>query len=582
MLSITSTDVPAGQAFATRSRLRLLTRHFFRRFFENDLIAPSGDGHVGLSHLIAAFVTPGFLVVILVLLTYALVRTTWQRVVELGVDDALLYVALSMIVLGIAATVTWDAFFLDARDHFVLGVLPVSHRLVALAKLGALAMFLAVFATAANIVPTVMVPSLMLQRAYDATVLGHFLPLTAAHGVATILSGTWMVLSVVALRGAMAACLPGRWLRRLAPVVQGGLILVLLAWFVSLPQFLASRVDLLADGGWWRDASPPLWFLGLYETIIGQPQPLYHALARTACWATASVALAVVVLVFALPARRQSELAGAVSGPWCGRNGTALMNLFGAVLLARSRARASFRFTVAGLGRSANHRVYLAAAVGAGLAWSLSGVFWLFGRSGMAGLHLPGVETLAIQPILVLFLVVAIRFAITIPLTLPANWIVRVTESRTVGDDHAGVRAVAMVVGLLVVAALVPLHASLWTWDITAYHALAGVLYVIVIVALFFGAQSKYPFAAPYVSGSIKLKSRWLLYLFGLWALTGVPALLELQVFRFGRRAVLLPIVAVSVAWVLVLWRRRREAELPGLVFDEVADDAPQSLDLFM
>jgi len=210
MTSLLSPETTVGQPLAERSRVRLLTRHFFRRYFENDLIAPSGDGVVGLSHLLAAFVTPGFLVVVLVLLKYALVSTTWERVVELGVDDALLYVALSMIVLGIAATVTWDAFFLDARDHFVLGVLPVSHRVVALAKLAALAMFLAVFTTAANLVPTLLVPSLMLQRAYDATLLGHFVPLTVAHGAATILSGAWTVLAVVALRGAMAACLPGR------------------------------------------------------------------------------------------------------------------------------------------------------------------------------------------------------------------------------------------------------------------------------------------------------------------------------------------------------------------------------------
>jgi hypothetical protein len=582
MTSLLSPDASAASPPATRSRLRVLTRHFFRRFFENDLIAPSGDGVVGLSHLLAAFVTPGFLVVILVLLKYALVQTTWQRVVELGVDDALLYVALSMIVLGIAATVTWDAFFLDARDHFVLGVLPVSHRLVALAKLGALAMFLAVFATAANIVPTLMVPSLMLQRAYDATVLGHFVPLTAAHGAATILSGAWMVLAIVALRGAMAACLPGRWLQRLAPVAQGSLILVLLAWFVSLPQFLAGRAALVAEGGWWLEASPPYWFLGLYETIVGQPQPVWHGLARTACWATAGVALAVVVLVFALPARRQSELAAAVAGPGSRRLATALAHHLAAAFFARPRARASFAFTLAGLGRSANHRVYLAAAVGAGLAWSFSGVFWEFGRSGMTGLHLPDTLTLAVQPILVLFLVVAVRFAITIPLTLPANWIFRFTESRTVGDDHAGVRAVAMAVGLSVVAVLVPLHVSLWSWDVALYHVLFGVLYVEAIVSLFFSAQSKYPFAAPYVSGSIRLKSRWLLYLFGLWALTGAPALLELRVLRYGRNAVLLPIALVAVVWGLAIWRRRREAELPGLVFDEERDDVPQSLDLFM
>jgi hypothetical protein len=582
MSTLLSPAGPGARAPAPPSRVRVLTRHFFRRFFENDLISPSGDGVVGLSHLLAAFVTPGLLVVILVMLKYALVHTTWARVVDLGIDDGLLYVALSMIVLGIAATVTWDAFFLDARDHFVLGVLPVGHRVVALAKLGALAMFLAVFASAANLVPTLLVPSLMLQRAYDATVLGHVLPLTAAHGAATILSGAWTVLAIVALRGAMAACLPGRWLRSLAPVAQGGLILVLLAWFVSLPQFLANRPAVMAGGGWARDASPPMWFLGLYETMIGQPQPVWHHLARTALWATAAVAAAVVVLVFALPARRQSELAGAVAGPGRARVGAALPHRLAAVLSAHPRSRASFAFTAAGLGRSANHRIYLAGAVGAGLAWSFSGVFWEFGRSGAAGLALPNTLTLSVQPTLVLFLVVAIRFAITIPLALPANWIVRLTESRTVGDDHAGVRAVALVVGLLIVAVLAPFHASLWRWDIAAYHTMFGVLYVFAVVSLFFGVQNKYPFAAPYISGSLKLKSRWLHYLFGLSALTTAPAFLELQVFRYGRRALLLPAVLAAACWALAAWRRRREAELPGHKFDEVPDDACQALDLFM
>jgi hypothetical protein len=139
-----------------------------------------------------------------------------------------------------------------------------------------------------------------------------------------------------------------------------------------------------------------------------------------------------------------------------------------------------------------------------------------------------------------------------------------------------------MVVGLAVVGALVPLHASLWSWDVAGYHVLFGTFYVVAIVSLFFSAQNKYPFAAPYVSGSIKLKSRWLLYLFALWALTGAPALLELRIFRYGRNAVLLPLALLGAAYGLSAWRRRREAELPGLVFDEERDDVPQSLDLFM
>jgi len=287
-------------------------------------------------------------------------------------------------------------------------------------------------------------------------------------------------------------------------------------------------------------------------------------------------------MVFALPARRQSELASAASSARARSLGTLLVRRLATLLFPPGRARASFGFTMTGLGRGATQRMYLAAAAGAGVAWAFSGVFWLYGRAGIAGLHLPDVATLSIQPTLILFLVVAIRFSITVPLTLPANWVVRLTESRSVAGDHAGVRAAATAVALTVVAALVPLHQSLWDWEATAYHAAVGVLYVGAVVALFFGAQDKYPFAAPYVSGSIKLKSRWLLYLFGLWALTAVPAMFELQVLRYGRYAVLLPAGLAGAVWVLVRWRARREAELPGLVFDEDPEGKPPSLDLFM
>jgi hypothetical protein len=564
------------------SPVRLLTRHFFRRFFENDLISPAGDAHVGLSQVVGAFLTPGLLVVILVILKYALVRTTWQHVIDLAFDDVLLYVALSMIVLGIAATITWDAFFLEARDHFILGVLPVGHRALATAKLCALAVFLAIFVCAANLVPTALVPILMLQRAYDVTFLHHFLPLTAAHGAATLLSGTWMVLTVVALRGMAAFILPAGVFRRVGPFVQGGLILALLAWFVSLPQFLHAGRAMFDAGGWVRDLSPPMWFLGLYETVVGQPQPVFHALARTAVAATALTALLAAVLVFAaLAGRRADAQASAVALSGGAGAVTRWLRRAGNRFLASPLGRATFTFTLAGLRRSATHRIYFAAAIGAALAWSFSGFFWTYTESGMDGLRQPGSATLAMQPIVVLFLVVAVRFAITVPLTLPANWLFRVTEGSPVGQYHAGTRAAAVVVGLTAVVALVPVHATLWTADVVAYHALVGVLYVLFVVEALFAWQEKVPFTAVYVSGSIRLKTRWLLYLFGASTLTTVPAIYESRALLYGRSAVWLPVGLAVATGVLAAMRRRREADLPGLVFDDSDADLPQTLGLY-
>ena len=41
------------------------------------------------------------------------------------IDDALLYVTMSMLLLAIVAVVAWDGLALDARDEAILGPLPI-------------------------------------------------------------------------------------------------------------------------------------------------------------------------------------------------------------------------------------------------------------------------------------------------------------------------------------------------------------------------------------------------------------------------------------------------------------------------
>lgn len=562
-------------------RFRRLTRHFYRRFFENDLISPAGDAHVGLSHVIGAFLTPGLLVVALAIIKYALVRTTWDTVLRLAFDDALLYVALSMIVLGLAATLTWDAFFLEARDHYILGVLPVGHRLLAAAKLGALAVYMAIFIAAANAIPIALVPVLMLQRVDGATVLHHLLPLTLAHGYATILSGLWAILAVVAVRGFVALVLPARVFRRVSPLLQGALILAFLAWFVALPQFLSAGHSTFSAGGWMRDASPPMWFLGLYFTLLDQPDPAFHALARTAILATSLTAIAVVTLLFATPAHHHFDVQAASVTLRTRRSIAARLARRLARLLPEAHARATFRFTLAGFGRSANHRIYLAGAVGAALAWSASGFIWAYGRSGLEGLRTPAAALLVMQPIVVLFVAGAFRFGVGVPVSLPANWLFRLTEGGEVRPYHHGTRLAVLFAACIPILALLPLHASLWTWDVLAFHAIVGVLYAAFVVELLFNALVKVPFTAPYISGSIRLKTRWWLYLSGAWMLTGIPSFLEARALTFGTGGVFLPATLAIAAAGLAAIRWQRERDAQGLKFDEIPDDAYQTLGLF-
>lgn len=562
-------------------RFAILTRHFLRRFLDNDLISPSGDAHIGLSHVLAAFIVSSLLVVTRVMLRYSQFRLTWGQVADLTFDDATAYASLAMVLLGMIATLTWDAFYLDSRDEVVLGSLPVSSRLLAASKLAALGVFLAVFTVALNILPILFSPALTIRPVRHST-FDQLVGLAVGHAWVSIGAGIWAALAVVALRGLLGWLLPAGLFRRIGPVVQGALVLGLLAWTVLMPQFLMAARTIWRDGGWMRDAVPPFWFVGLHRAAIGDAGPPGDALARTALLALATTASLVILVYLAWPARRQfaggSVIHGGTNAPSTASRGIGLAA--GWLLGSRSVERACFEFTLLGLGRGSAHRLYLAAAVGGGVAWSMSGVFWAFARQGAAAVTRPSMATLQIQFVVALLVVTAIRFAVTVPIALRANWLFRITERQGAARYYAGTRWAALAVGSVPIVALVPVHVAMWGWSAAAYHLLVGTCYAAFVVELLFNVQVKVPFAAPYVSGGIRLKTRWLLYLFGASVLTSLPAGLEDRALRSGRLAWLLPVALLGLAGVLMRVRARRERQEAGLVFEEPPLDAIQTLSL--
>jgi len=562
-----------------QSRFAILTRHFLRRFLDNDLISPSGDAHIGLSHVLAAFIVSSLLVVTRVMLRYSQFRLTWAQAADLTFDDAVALASLAMILLGMIATLTWDAFYLDSRDEVVLGSLPVSSRLLAASKLAALGVFLAVFTVALNALPILFSPALTIRPVRHST-FDQLVGLAVGHAWVSVGAGIWAALAVVALRGFLGWLLPAGLFRRIGPVVQGALVLGLLGWTVLMPQFLMAARSIWRDGGWARDAVPPFWFVGLHRSAIGEGGPAGDALARTALVALATTAALVILVYLAWPARRQFAGGSLARGGTNGRSAASRVigRTAGWLLRARPIERACFEFTLLGLGRGSAHRLYLAAAVGGGIAWSMSGVFWAFARHGAAAVTRPSLATLQIQFVLVLLLVAALRFAVTVPIALQANWLFRTTERQMAARYHAGTRWAARAVGLVPVVALVPLHVAMWGWSATVYHLIVGACYAIFIVELLFNVQEKVPFAAAYLSGSIRLKTRWLLYLFAASVLTSLPAAFEERALRSGVLVWLLPVAVIGLAGVLVRVRQRRERQQSALVFEEPPLDAIQTL----
>jgi len=463
----------------------------------------------------------------------------------------------------------------------ILGSLPVPSRLLAASKLAALGVFLAVFTVALNFVPILFSPALTIRPVRHST-FDQLVGLIVGHAWVSVGAGLWAALAVVALRGLLGWLLPVGLFRRVGPIVQGVLVLGLLGWTVLMPQFLMAARSIWRDGGWRRDAVPPFWFVGLHRTAIGEAGPAGDAMARIALLALVATAALVILVYLAWPARRQFAGGSVFHGGTSGRSAASRVIGHAAGWLLRTRPieRACFEFTLLGLGRGSAHRLYLAAAVGGGVAWSMSGVFWAFAREGAAAVTRPSMATLQIQFVLALLLVAAVRFAVTVPIVLQANWLFRITERQAAARYHAGTRWAALAIGLVPTVALVPLHVAMWGWSAAAYHLLVGACYAAFVVELLFNAQAKVPFAAPYVSGSIRLKTRWLLYLFGASVLTSLPAAFEDRALRSAGLAWLLPVALLGLAGVLMRARVRRERQQAGLVFEEPALDAIQTLSL--
>lgn len=119
----------------------LLTRHFLRRFVNNDLISPDADRHEVLAVIGAALLSSSLFLTVLLCIKYLFGIELPGPAAIWALDDRFLYIAGSMIITALATLAVWDALGLDARDAVILGPLPIPASVIMRAKLAALTLF---------------------------------------------------------------------------------------------------------------------------------------------------------------------------------------------------------------------------------------------------------------------------------------------------------------------------------------------------------------------------------------------------------------------------------------------------------
>src|SRR5687767_14759590 len=248
---------------------RLLTAHFLRRLIDDDLISPNADRHESLSMIGAMLVSLGLFVSVIGSMRYLFNPYLTPGVASLSaLFDHFLYTAAAMTATALLTLLVWDGLAVDARDASVLGAMPIRTRTIVAAKFSALITFAAMFAAALNLVPSLIAPALMVSKLSVSFL--QLLALILTQGLVVSMAAAFGFFAVLAIRGVLQALLGRTLFTRVAPVVQAILLVSVASAFLLLPV-VASRVSRT----WLQPQSraammaPPLWFVGLQETLTG-------------------------------------------------------------------------------------------------------------------------------------------------------------------------------------------------------------------------------------------------------------------------------------------------------------------------
>lgn len=558
-----------------------LVRHFFHRFFDNELVAADTEMRVTVTQILALLALPGLIVPFFLMPRY--VYLSFQKPVlrEMAQSvDRYFFVMFAMVVMGFVTVLEWDALFPDRRDFRILTPLPMRSRLIFTSKLTALIGFLLLFTVDINVLSTFLFPEITAPPGASFTDTGIR---AMIHAFSVAAASAFIFCFFVALQGVLLNILSLRLFAKISPAVQFVSMFCLLSLFLLFPKFSSSLNTLKQHNDLSIYLLPPMWFLGFYETLLGTNDPVYYALSQIAVRALALV-IVTVLITYGVSYRRYAGRSletsdGAELAP--SRILAVFGNLTNAFLVGNSLERASFYFTGKTLLRSRKHTLYLAAYVGVGFAFVLEVLVTYFSGAGYRRIYQPNIALLSVPLILSFFLLSGMRFVFTVPAELRANWVFRLSEDHDRKKCLAGVRKAMIVFAIApLFLVLFPFYMALWGWWPAALHVMFGLTLSLVLVELLLLNFHKIPFTCSYLPGKSNMTLMWFLYWSAFTTYAYSMASLEFRLLQRPVRLIVFNVLALLVWQALVIYRNRVLDSEFRMVYEDAAAPQVQTLDL--
>jgi len=570
---------------------RALARAFLFRFFENEITAGSSDLRSSFFWLLSILIPPGMFLPVMALMKWSLANFMYgaEGVRRVAWMDKTMYIGFSMIAAGAVGTIVWNALVVDRRDTLVLGVQPLRGHTIVIAKLLALGTYVAIFIGGMHTISSFEYGMLLGNFGDVPFALRGIL----AHFVASSLGSAFVLFGVCAIQGVLLATIGPRIFARVSPVVQLLLAVIVLESILVLPLIGGSAIrSLEADGvaplvvhlhgrtstvhpttgpgavaRSWVPKTPPIWFLGVYEVILGTPEPRFHELARTGVMSVVAV-LGIILITYPLAYRRMAVAAVENVDPGMGRRAR-LSRLVPRFIARQPTTRAAVQFLLATVGRVERHRFVVAMAVGAALAFAVP-----LGMSAVALLDVPlgwrTVPLLAIPFYVTACLAVGLRFAAMLPGDLRASWVFEVlAPDRWLA--RAGLWRVMFVVAVCPVEiAFVPVAWRAWGAWFAVNNLVAGLALGALLIEVLLWRTGAMPCADPWRPRPGHLRTWWPVYLLAFLIFTGLlPAVALLAVRQ--------PLsLAIALGVVVLITMSLRFARLSTVIVEDNGDDAPK------
>ncbi len=509
----------------------VLVRHFFLRLFHNDVVLFEEQKtqkiivFLALVAIFSAHLADGIL---RRYLFFADEGTSWV--------EKSYFLSYLMVLMGFITVLEWDVLFPDRRDFSNLMSLPVRLRAFFTAKFASLILFVGMFSLGANALSLVVFYVYLPRWQSPSPVYG--LRFIGCHLLAAFCSCFFIVFFCTLLMGVLINILGDRLFRSVSLYIRTGfmviLVFLLILFFsetITIPHSLFSFAHLKESNASSLYLYPPMWFTGLYESLLGNEDPFFSHLSKIALSAL-GVTIFAFFLTSAFSYRRYLKRMEEVKkkSPQFVQLRRSLSGFFSPLFLRHPTEKAVFSFFGVTLRRSMIHKVRLASfmAVALGMIFII-----LVSRASHIKVFSTFDRTLLSLPlVLAFFLVVGIRRIIKIATHLEANWIFRMTESKGKKRYFSGLRK-----GVFF-HALVPLflfifvfYSFLWGWKDALFHSLYGLALSLLLMEILFIRFRKIPFTSSSIPGKEKLHLLWIVYLFGFMVYVMLMSSIEVSLF---------------------------------------------------